>query len=579
MSDQGGKPRLKMDGAEMQIQRQLAALLLMPKPIRADDAMGSGAPILRNDAYAIESVEVSGAETDATEFVLTPSAIELRNATEGATVDANTRYRRVRALWSNAARFSPSIRDALVAHREAVAAGGPLGEAEEGAVEALVSTVGGDPVDLLDDVPTDLVAALCTKPFVILTGPTGTGKSRSAIELARWLDYGAGLPPHLAASRIPPSTALAFIPVGADWTDQRNLLGFRNPFGPQRVRPSGETTNLTFEVTPLVRLLLRASHTDFRDDPHFVVLDEMNLSHVERYFSTFLSILEADRSVGESARFELLGRDDLVLIAEVLAGQDTAPIETEAAEQLVAANSGLGFPANVFIVGTVNVDETTYMFSPKVLDRAFVHELAAPDPSAVLGGASATTHTAPGSAVLEAFQEAIRKRRSGRPLATTTAELTAAAESAGLAAADAGQLAETVQRVLAGSFKLLAPVGFGFGYRVLQETVEYVSVELSLAAALGRDPAQWAELVDAAVLMKLLPKIHGNRRKLGDSIAALAAFLDGGESPAASYSLGGATAVGIEAGEKLPVVLPESARKAHELHRTLQATGYTTFIS
>lgn len=311
MSDQGGKPRLKMDGGEMQIQRQLAALLLMPKPIRADDAMGSGAPILRHDGYAIESVEVSSAETDAAEFVLTPSAIELRNATEGATVDANTRYRRVRALWSNAARFPPSVRDALTAHRAAVVAGGPLGEADESAVEALVASVGGDPIELLDHVPTDIVAALCSKPFVILTGPTGTGKSRSAIELAMWLDYGAGLPPHLAASRTPPSTALAFIPVGADWTDQRNLLGFRNPFGPQRVRTSGETTNLTFEVTPLVRLLLRASHVDFRDDPHFVVLDEMNLSHVERYFSTFLSILEADRSVGESGRFELLGRDDL----------------------------------------------------------------------------------------------------------------------------------------------------------------------------------------------------------------------------------------------------------------------------
>lgn len=267
------------------------------------------------------------------------------------------------------------------------------------------------------------------------------------------------------------------------------------------------------------------------------------------------------------------------MIAEVLAGQGTAPIETEAAEQLVAANIGLAFPPNVFIVGTVNVDETTYMFSPKVLDRAFVRELEAPDPTAVLGGASATARMAPGAAVLEAFQEAIRKRRSGRPLATTTAELTTAAQGAGLTPAEAAQLAETVQRALAGSFKLLSPVGFGFGYRVLQEVVEYVSVELSVSSAFGRDAAQWAELVDAAVLMKLLPKIHGNRRKLGDSIAALAAFLEGGEAPAASYSLGGAPAVGIEPAERLPVALPAAARKAQELHRTLQATGYTTFIS
>src|SRR5205823_4057895 len=80
------------------------------------------------------------------------------------------------------------------------------------------------------------------------------------------------------------------------------------------------------------------------DQPHFLILDEMNLSHVERYFSDILSALESGEPLALHS-----GNDDIEKVPPRLA-----------------------LPANLFIVGTVNVDETTYMFSPKVLDRANV---------------------------------------------------------------------------------------------------------------------------------------------------------------------------------------------------------------
>ena len=79
--------------------------------------------------------------------------------------------------------------------------------------------------------------------------------------------------------------------------------------------------------------------------------------------------------------------------------------------------------------------------------------------------------------------------------------------------------------------------------------------------------------------MKILPKIHGNRRRLGDSLAAVSAFLEGKAAPDAQYALGTTPAVSIPDDEKLTTALPASAAKAQQLHRTLQATGYTTFIA
>ena len=138
----------------------------------------------------------------------------------------------------------------------------------------------------------------------------------------------------------------AIVPVRPDWVDNRGLLGYFNPLANE------------YSTTPfLLRLLdaqaeVKRAEKEKRDPhPFFVVLDEMNLARVEHYFSDFLSALESDEAI------------PLHHSQEIEEGQNEAEVPRN-----------LKVPNNVFFTGTVNVDETTYMFSPKVLDRAFTIE-------------------------------------------------------------------------------------------------------------------------------------------------------------------------------------------------------------
>src|SRR5690606_31886475 len=116
------------------------------------------------------------------------------------------------------------------------------------------------------------------------------------------------------------------VAVGADWTSTHHLVGYPDALdGTKYVR------------TPALDLLIRAAEKP--ELPHFLILDEMNLSHVERYFSDFLSAMES--------------REHIVLHG--------GPEERDGVKK------ELEFPPNLFVVGTINVDETTYMFSPKVI--------------------------------------------------------------------------------------------------------------------------------------------------------------------------------------------------------------------
>ena len=111
------------------------------------------------------------------------------------------------------------------------------------------------------------------------------------------------------------------IPIGANWTDNTNIIGYHNVITDD------------YQSTPSFDLI-KYSKLDYTN-PYFLILDEMNLSHVERYFADFLSAIESDEEI-----------------------------------PLYGTKDSLKLPKNLFIIGTVNVDETTYMFSPKVLDRA-----------------------------------------------------------------------------------------------------------------------------------------------------------------------------------------------------------------
>lgn len=427
----------------------------------------------------------------------------------------------------------------------------------------------------------ELVVALAAKGFVILTGQSGTGKSRSAIELGQGLDlleqYGTGV--H--------GSSYEMVAVGADWTDSRPLLGYQNPFGAPR-DVDGETTHVTYEIPDSLRLVLRAASPSSASLPCILILDEMNLSHVERYFSPFLSLIEANRSSAADAMIPILPLDKLTLISEVLEAAEPNNPETTAAAELVTEGRGLQIPQNLMIVGTVNVDETTYMFSPKVLDRAHVIELHSVPPTKYFDKQHQQGTSISVQKAYEFLGWAIEHRKDRTFDQHPTDVFTTAKQIAPRHDADIDALAAATKKLLSGAYKLLDPIGFAFGFRTINEVCGYLLCWIkgrTLVVAAGENPLDgWQAALDTVFLQKVLPKLHGNRRQFGDSLAALEAFLAGEDEnakPPAKYRLGAAEPVGITAAEAFKIGQNQMARsraKLNSMQVQLQAVGYTTFI-
>lgn len=298
------------------------------------------------------------------------------------------------------------------------------------------------------------ITSLLAKPFVILTGNSGTGKTRIARQFSEYLEV------TFDDNQI----NWLIVPVGADWTDNAKVLGFYNPLA--------DGGKGCYEKTEIVRLIELAN--THRKVPFFLILDEMNLSHVERYFSDFLSHMEVPDS-----EFKLDGYDGV-----------------------------LEFPQNLFVIGTVNIDETTYMFSPKVLDRANVIEFR-PEKDDVLALFTLPVYTAKigaandGSA--EAFLKLAKEIRSGK--------CRIAAESAGV------DPMEKVQAVFDDVYKILEKRGFEFAYRTVREIRQYIAASFELDE--NKSEFNINAAIDQQLVQKVLPKIHGNRKEIGELLDEL----------------------------------------------------------
>jgi hypothetical protein len=271
----------------------------------------------------------------------------------------------------------------------------------------------------------------------------------------------------LVASRQKNTTAecVKMIAVGADWTSNDNVVGYPNAL------------NHTEYITkPALDLMLHAiNHSEY---PHFLILDEMNLSHVERYFADILSALESEELI-------FLHSD-----AKRLAGGTQVP-------------SAIEFPTNLFVIGTVNVDETTYMFSPKVLDRANVLEfrIDAED--------------------LKSFLEAPVKPKlseiASKGHTNFAKAFVAALRSNVLVPAEVKGIFDAELIVF---FEVLQAHGAEFGYRVSYEASRF----LSFYKMLGNRPDDetwFNDAFDCIVVQKFMPKLHGSRAKLGSLLKAL----------------------------------------------------------
>jgi hypothetical protein len=311
-----------------------------------------------------------------------------------------------------------------------------------------------------------LVSSLLSKHFLINTGLAGSGKTKLAQAFAHWLT-----PP--PADEHTPNPYYALVPVGADWTSNENILGYPDGLDAKR-----------YVSRPALELMLHAQQ--YLDAPHFLILDEMNLSHVERYFADLLSAIES----GEPIPLYDGSLDD--------------ESQWRVANSNIPVPPRLKLPSNLFVIGTVNVDETTYLFSPKVLDRANVLEFRMDE------------------AELAAFL--------ANPQKPDLAELDGQGEAFGAAFVEAAQ-----ERVVAPAeaqaqyeaeiklfFNVLRQHDAEFGYRVAHEAARFLHFYKLLGGYPDGDTAWFNAAFDAIIVQKFLPKLHGSRSRLEGLLWALA---------------------------------------------------------
>lgn len=228
----------------------------------------------------------------------------------------------------------------------------PNGSLKEGK-KTLQSLIGEN----VDSMMSRLTAALLTKPFAILAGASGTGKSRMVRQLSFMTCLNEDLQKIAEESTAPGNYCL--VQVKPNWHDSSDLLGYRSAINEG-----------TYVTTDFVKFVLKA-HA-YPNTPFFVCLDEMNLAPVEQYFAEFLSASEDVKKVGgEWVSAALIKSSDF--------GGNVLNLEPEyeIAEDRKALieKIGLFIPHNLFVVGTVNMDDTTCQFSRKVLDRAMTIEM------------------------------------------------------------------------------------------------------------------------------------------------------------------------------------------------------------
>lgn len=391
-------------------------------------------------------------------------------------------------------------------------------KALDGIADAFVADAAKAKVSVEPGIAARAFAALLTKPLVIFTGLAGSGKTRLARMLAKWLCGTDGY---------------AVLAVGADWTSSEALLGYPDALDSKR-----------YVRRAALDLLLRAVSKP--TEPHFLVLDEMNLSHVERYFADFLSAMES----GEPIRLH----------------GDRGPAGAPVAREGVPCTVPL--PPNFFVLGTVNIDETTYMFSPKVLDRANVIEFRAGRTEVL----AAVDDDGGASDVL-----------SGRGQPYSSAFVSSVGTAPTLTADVVSRLRDELNLF----FGVLATEGAEFGFRTAHMIGRFVGFYSRVTNTWNLESA-----TDAQVFQKLLPRLHGSRRSLEPLLNALLILTHASRTWAGS-SLSNATDIALAATEAARArnardriaaagagaspAMPLSHRKVLRMVDLLERNGFTSF--
>jgi MoxR-like ATPase len=295
---------------------------------------------------------------------------------------------------------------------------------------------------------TNFYLSLKTKPFVILAGISGTGKTQL---------------PRLFAEAIGMSKDQVIqIPVRPDWTDASDLIGYTSLKG-------------NFISKPLTEAIIKAKEDISK--PHFFILDEMNLARVEHYFADFLSIIET--------RFRTKTNEvktDFLLLKNQLKDANNAFLYDD-----------IYWPENLYLIGTVNMDETTYPFSRKVLDRANSIEMN----------------------TVELDWISKQKQKVDKLTNFTNANLKSEyIASIELTKTDKLQVEEALE-MLKKMNKILEISNLHFAYRVRDEIIFYV-LYAKKEQLLKPEAA-----IDFQIMQKILPRVHGSSTRTQKVIIGL----------------------------------------------------------
>ena len=250
---------------------------------------------------------------------------------QGSVKNETTDRRRVRIFWSvelgnlfntfNVPDATATFKKISANTYEVTMKGGETEMTIKEKVDAIKAYIAARGFNYEGDLIENFYLSLKSKPFVILAGTSGTGKTR----LVKLFSEAIG-------------ARLKLVPVRPDWSDSSDLFGHTDISG-------------NFHPGAIIDFIKQAEWN--KDTPHFLCLDEMNLARVEYYLSDFLSIIETRDRKANGA----IETDALI---------DASYFQSQAAK---GKYGRVYLPDNLYIIGTVNMDETTFPFSKKVLDR------------------------------------------------------------------------------------------------------------------------------------------------------------------------------------------------------------------
>lgn len=364
------------------------------------------------------------------------------------------------------------------------------------------------------------ITAIKSKPFLLLAGISGTGKSRIVRELARacWDEgsdeYESQKPKNFEMVQVKPN-----------WHDSSELIGYVS-----------RIDGVRYVVGPFLKFMVKAIQDP--ETPYFLCLDEMNLAPVEQYYAEYLSVVESrkrqdDGTITTDPIIDYSNTDEYKSLIDQL-----FPDDDDLRKEYLTESSGkrLTIPNNLIVVGTVNMDETTFSFSRKVLDRAMTIEMNEVD---LKGG-------------LTNRYEKIGKLGAAELIGTAVE---------GVDVYDAYQLVcDKVIAYLEAINNELEGTPFKIAYRTRNEALLYVVNNLPYKQDDESEDDVINRALDEITNMKILSRIEGDADKIGTLLERLE------------------KTIGEQLGEQFTTDNSVSLKKLAEMKHRLDG-GYTSFWS